>query len=238
MNTQLARKWCESHPCPINSVSWLHSVPPSSASFFIRSTICAQIRKRENFLKPNCKLLSWKQLRKFSGDLTKKARRKSWIGTTKSFASFVVKEEKKINSKNRTCVTTLARTMKKNPQFWLHFCFTSFTYPVWWCQMHNETFCIWFVDSMPPQTASSKDHFFSKSTEDEKHSEGDFELTKKTNKKLSRSAHWLFARERWTKNNSLINDCAGGGRPRKFPRPSRAGLRQNRWKPARATHNH
>ena len=38
------------------------------------------------------------------------------------------------------------------------------------------------------QTASSKDHFFSKSTEDEKHSEGELR------KKKWQSAHWLYAR--------------------------------------------
>lgn len=44
------------------------------------------------------------------------------------------------------------------------------------------------------QTASSKEHFFSKSTEDEKHSEGELRKIRKKLMKHEKSAHWLYAR--------------------------------------------
>lgn len=56
--------------------------------------------------------------------------------------------------------------------------------------MYRVIICVSDLNNFMTQTASSKDHFFSKSTEDEKHSEG--ELWKWENL-YTKSAHWLYA---------------------------------------------
>lgn len=51
-------------------------------------------------------------------------------------------------------------------------------------QSNNSPFYIPLLRSFYWNSASSKDHFFSKSTEDEKHSEGEFSSKKFPNEKV------------------------------------------------------
>jgi hypothetical protein len=61
------------------------------------------------------------------------------------------------------------------------------------------------------QTASSKDHFFSKSTEDEKHSEGEFKHEKRlrTKRPLIVCQREDAQNEKLYKINGVIDDCGG-----------------------------